>query len=73
MQMLDSAICKHLNVINTCVANYNDECFAVLHRARTKQHLNVLKAIYILLDQPSLCKQNPKHSLHLLGDVSGMT
>ena len=45
----------------------------VLHRARTKQQLNVLEAIYILFNRPFLCKQNPKHSLHLLGDVSGVT
>ena len=72
-QMLDSAICKHLYAINTYAANYNDEGFAVLCRARTKQYLNVLKATYILFIHPSPCKQNPKHSLHLLGDVSGMT
>ena len=54
-QMLDSAIYEHLNAINTCGANYNDECFAILHRARTKQHLNVLEAINILFNRPSLC------------------
>ena len=73
LQMLDSTICEHLNAMNTCVANHNDECFAVLHRVRTKQHLNVLEASYILFNCLPLCKQNPCHSLHLLGDVSGMT
>ena len=72
-QMLDSAICEHLNAINTFVANYHDECFAVLHRTRTKQYLNVIEAVYILFNHPYLCKQNPRHSLHLLGDVSGVT
>ena len=71
--MLDSAICEQLNATNTCAANYNDECFAVLHRTRSKQHLNVLEAIYILFNRPSMCKQNLWHSLHLLGDVSGVT
>ena len=67
-KLLDSAICEHLNAINSCAVNYNDECFGVLHRARTKQHLVVLEALYILLDKPTLCKQNPNHSLNLLGD-----
>ena len=73
LQMSDSAICQHLNVINTCSTNYDDECFAVLLRARTKQHLNVLEAIYILLNHPSQCKQNPRYSLHLLGNVSSVS
>ena len=71
--MLDSAICEHLNAINTSTANYYDECFAVLYKAMSKQHLNAPKAIYILFNRPSLSKQNTKHSLRLLGDVSGVT
>ena len=55
-QMLDSAVCDHLNATNTCAANYNDECFAVLHRARTKQHISVLEVIFILFNHLSLCK-----------------
>ena len=62
-KLLDSAICEHLNVINNCAVNYIDECFGVLLRARTKQHLIVLKALYILFYKPTLCKQNLKHSL----------
>ena len=46
-QMLTSAICEHLNAISTCAANYNYECFTVLHRAKT---------IYIIFDRLSLCK-----------------
>ena len=38
-KLLDSAICKHLNALNSYVVNYSDECFVVLQRARTKQHL----------------------------------
>ena len=34
-QMLDFAICKHLNTTNTCAVNNNDECVAALHRAMT--------------------------------------
>ena len=71
--MLDSAICEHLNVTNSRAANYDDECFAVLHRVRTKQHLNVLEAIYILFNQPSLRLQNLKHPLQHLRDISGLT
>ena len=72
-QMLNSAIDERLNAINTRTANYNDECFASLHRTRTKQHLNVLEPICILCNRPSLCKQYPRLSLQLLGDVSGLT
>ena len=73
LKLLGSAICEHLNALNSCVVNYRDECFAALHRARTKQHLIVLEAIYILLNWPSLCKQNPKHSLNLLRDIFCLT
>ena len=54
-KLLDSAICKHLNAINSFVVNYNDECFGVLHRAGTKQYLVVLEALYILFYKPTLC------------------
>ena len=71
--MLIFAICDHLNATNTSVANHNDESFIVLHRTRTKQHVNVLEAIYILFYHPTLYKQNPRHSLHLLGYISDVT
>ena len=67
-KLLDSAICEHLNAINNCVIDYNDEYFDVLYRARTKQHLVFLEVLYILFYKPTLCKQNPKHSLNLIGD-----
>ena len=57
-----------VNGLRYCAVNHNDECFGILHRARTKQHLVVLQALYLLLYRPTLCKQNPKHSLNLLGD-----
>ena len=57
-KLLDSVICEHLSAINSCAGYYNNECFGVLHRARTKQHLLVLEALYILLYIPTLCKQN---------------
>ena len=68
-----SAICEHLNALNSSAVNYNDECFGVLHRARTKQLLVVLEEFYILFYRPTLCKQNPKHSLNLLGDDCCLT
>ena len=68
-KLFDSVICEHLSALNSCVVNYSDECFVVLLRVRTKQHLIVLEAVYILFKWPSLCKQNPKHSLNLLGDI----
>ena len=53
--------------------NYNDECLDVLHRVRTKQHLVVLEALYVVFYKPTLCKQNPKHSLNLIGDNCCLT
>ena len=64
-KLLDSAIYEYLNAMNG-VVNYNDECFGILHRAKTKQHLVLLEALYILLYKPTMRKQNPKHSLDLL-------
>ena len=72
-KLFNSAFCEHLSAINSCAVNYNDECFGVLHRARPKQYLVVLEALYILHYNPTLCKQNPKHSLNLLGDNCCLT
>ena len=47
------------------MVNYSDECFVVLQRAKTKQHLIVLEAIHILFNRPSLSKQNSNtNNLH---------
>ena len=35
---------------------------------RTKQRLVIREALYILFYKPTLCKQNPKLSLNLIGD-----
>ena len=51
-KLLDSAIFEHLNALNS------DDCFDVLHRARTKQYL------IVLLYRPTQCK----HSMNLQGD-----
>ena len=69
-KLLNSAICKYLNVLNNCGVNYSDECFVALQRARMKQHQIVLEVIYILLNRTSL---NPRHSLNLLGDICCLT
>ena len=37
---LNSAIGEHLLTINSCRTNYQDDWFSVLHRARSKIHLN---------------------------------
>ena len=68
-QAMDSAIGENLLAINSCRTNYQDDCFSVLHRARNKVQLNILKVIYIALDRPSLCRQRSSHTLHILGDV----
>ena len=41
----------------TCSRRYEVGDFSVLTRARTKNHLNVLEAVYISVLNPVLCKQ----------------
>ena len=54
--------------INSCKINYRDDSFSVLLRARDKVQLNILEAIYIALDRPSLYRQRSSHTLHILAD-----
>ena len=53
----DSAIACHLAANKTCSRRYEVGDFSVLTRARTKNHLNVLEAVYISVLNPVLCKQ----------------
>ena len=53
----DSAIASHLAANNACSRRYDVGDFSVLTRARTKNHLNVLEAVYISVLNPVLCKQ----------------
>ena len=69
---MNSAIGEHLLAINSCRTNYQDDCFSVLHRARDKVQLNILEAIYIALDRPSLYRQRSSHILNILGNVLGI-
>ena len=66
---MDSAIGEHLLTINSCRTSYEDDCFSVLHRARDKIHLNVLEAIFIAIDHPSLCRQLSSRILNIFGEV----
>ena len=68
-QILDSAIGEPLLAINSCRTNYQDDCFSVLHRARDKIHLNILEAIYIAIDHPTLCRQLSSHILNICGEI----
>ena len=68
-QAMNSAIGEHLLAINSCRTNDQDDCFSVLHRAREKIHLNVLEAIYIAIDRPSLCRQLSCHILNIFGEI----
>ena len=68
-QAMDSAIGEHLLAINSCQTNNQDDCFSVLHRARDKVQLNILEAIYIALDHPSLFRQRSSHILNILGFI----
>ena len=53
----NSAIACHLAANKTCSRRYKVGDFSVLTRARTKNHLNVLEAVYISVLNPVLCKQ----------------
>ena len=68
-QAMDSAIGEHLLAINSCRNNYQDDCFSVLHRTRDKIQLNILEAIYIAIDHPSLCRQLSSHILNIFGEI----
>ena len=68
-QVMDSAIGEHLLAINIYRTNDQDDCFSLLHRARDKIHLNVLEAIYIAIDRPSLCRQLSSHILNIFGEI----
>ena len=41
LELLDSALCKNLNDIDSFEVNYNDDSSSDLHRASTEQHLIV--------------------------------
>ena len=68
---MDLAIDEHLLTINSCRTSYEDDCFSVLHRARDKSHLKVLKAIYISMNRPSLCRQLNNHILNYFLGTAG--
>ena len=53
----DSAIACHLAANKACSWRYEVIDFSELMRARTKNHLNVLEAVYIGVLNPVLCKQ----------------
>ena len=54
LKLLDSNLCEHLNALNSHFVNHSDECFLVLHRARTKQHLIVIEVIWTAIDRLSI-------------------
>ena len=52
-----SAIACHLAASKPCRETFSNSDFTVLARARSRQHLNILEAVYIWLREPILCKQ----------------
>ena len=66
---MDSAIGEDLFAINNCRTSHQDDCFSVLDRAGENVQLNILEAIYIAIDRPSLCRQRSSHILNTLGDA----
>ena len=55
-----SAIVYHLAVDRSCAVSYLDSDFRVLSRGRSKEHLNVLEAMYIYVLAP-LCYVNKSY------------
>ena len=54
----DSAICKHLKVnASACIHPRMHQRFCVLAKARDKQHLDVLEALFIKTLSPALFQQ----------------
>ena len=68
-QAMDLAIGEQLLTINNCRTCYEDNCFSVLHWARNKLHLKFLEAIYISMNNPSLCRQLSSHTLDIFGEL----
>ena len=53
----DSAITKHLKESTNCIPTDPQARFQTLAKARNKQHLDILEALFIRKLSPSLCKQ----------------
>ena len=56
-QLQELAIADQLADHNICRDKYTDDCFSVLCKARSKQHLAFSEAIAITLYCPTLCRQ----------------
>ena len=54
----DSAIGQHLLENDQCALNYDNKRFSILATARSSFHLNLLEAVYIKTQRPTLCKQS---------------
>ena len=66
-----SAIACHLAQSDECRADYSVQQFSVLTRGWSRQHLDVLEAVFIQQLKPVLCKQKTHvKALHLLRSVS---
>ena len=52
-----SAVARHLVENPDCASKYNDGCFHVLTSGRSRWHLDVLEAVFLLTQKPSLCVQ----------------
>ena len=66
-----SAIACHLAENDECRTNYSVQHFSVLARGRSRQHLDVLEAVFIQQLKPVLCKQKTNvKALHLFRSVS---
>ena len=56
-RVYDSSVANHLVNSVSCAQAYDDSCFTVLSRARSRYFLSILEAVYIYTRKPDLCKQ----------------
>ena len=52
-----SAVARHLVENPECARSYNDGCFHVLTSGRSRWHLDLLEAGFLITQQPCLCVQ----------------
>ena len=53
----ESAIGQHLITNSECTKTYTDDIFRIIGQARSSFHLGVLESVYIMTENPVLCRQ----------------
>ena len=68
--MHESANGEHLSSNNARRVKYSEKFFTILQKAWMKHHLNILQAIVINTQRPTLCRQRRlKYKLEISGEL----